>query len=282
VRREIPAETEHKYSVSDIVTPPAVQVKDVANREIERRAAYRPPFSCLKGQNGTVLSLGTVIGFTTAPEIGQTGVRITYDHGEKSCHTTVDVICDVTAGHGAPVMTSFRPLPTDCAYQWIWKSLYGCRYCRSEDFFSYQAGPCHNGKRLVAFTVKPEMVAICRVAASGLPANTTESCTENPVEVSHTAYILAIFGGIMIALLLVIAVVVAVLFYRKHRTLEYKYSQLSMSTGDIAMTSAGVNVDTLYSIDAGEEEDEEKEEGEGKEGEKKGKEAEEKAKQGSV
>lgn len=134
--------------------------------------------------------------------------------------TTVDLTCDVNAGVGDPgpednYTRVFRP---PCSYHFLWRSLYACPVCTSDDIKKVYS-ECVNGIRNVTYVKKIP----CSSAIYERSSN--ETCSESTVltQVSESKnHVNKILIGVGVVVIIALIAVAAVFFY-KHRDLKYRY-----------------------------------------------------------
>lgn len=160
-------------------------------------------FACQVSETGVGQDLGDIFGYVPLPEeYGNTpGVTLHYTHGDNCRNhttgelfpreTTVDVICQPSAGIGEPVAFSPTGLveTEQCVYQFMWYSLYGCPLC-TEDNYYYIVTECEEGARTIEYhwIENENGYKMCHDGVT-LPASIEIACTNTAIDCPEGFYV---------------------------------------------------------------------------------------------
>lgn len=173
-------------------------------------------------------SIGRVIGYI-ANKDPVTGLTVEILHGDRcwskgrwgTYNTTVNMICDMKAGVGNPEYNATTLWRTQCTFSFTWRSLYACPKCRPE-YFKKVYDACVNGRQNATYTA----VIPCWGDVKEIPTDPIEGeCIKNITlvnikRVANTVNKVLIGVGVVVVVALV---VIAVVFFCKHRNLRFKY-----------------------------------------------------------
>lgn len=128
---------------------------------------------------GYALDVGWSTGYYAIPKnVGEKGFRVHYDLGTLGCgpknggvayprNSDLTFICDPSAGLGTLQGSSIVESPP-CHYNFVWRSLYACPICTTDDYTFYYTLCGSNGKRNKIYYWKDPV--LCHDGAK-LPAN---------------------------------------------------------------------------------------------------------------
>lgn len=152
-------------------------------------------FGCQRYINNRAsISLGHIMGYYPHPEGLGKGLIVEITGGAEGCGSSgnpniprsfrITITCDPTAGIGEPVPPASSHIyngsvyPDVCKYQFVWRSVYGCPICTTEDY-EQVIGPCTNGKQVKRYVWKTNP----KVCSGGVSLPPTEylECTTSVV-----------------------------------------------------------------------------------------------------